>query len=281
MFEFSATTSVDQARAAVAGRDVVAAYVLPSAESPSAELVTAGAAGMSQQQLVARTFDQVAQSQGVPLVTSDVAPLSGEDSMGTVAMYLGMGWIMAGFLLAMVLGNAAPDLIRLRRFAPIAVAWGIVMSAVVWLIAGPIVGAVSGHFLALWGIGALAIAAVALFSSVFVRLLGIIAVIPIITVLMFLGVPASGGGVSVYMIPELFRALHAVLPMPAAVESARAVLYFDGTGVGGHLVTFLIWGVVGIVGAAAIELYRSRRDRGEKEPELEIDTPQQEFDPVP
>ncbi|NLU84260.1 ABC transporter permease [Rhodococcus sp. HNM0569] len=278
MFEFTPSTSVDDARAAVEDRSAVAAYVLPSAQTPHAELITAGAGGMGQQQLVARTFEQVAGQQGFPMETTDVVPLDSEDTMGTVSMYLAIGWIMAGFLLAMVLTNAAPDLARLRKYLPIAAIWSVVMSAVVWLIAGPIIGAVSGHFLPLWGIGALAIFAISLFSSVLVRMIGIISVIPIVTLFMFLGVPASGGGVSVYMVPGLFRWLHDVLPLPAAVESARSILYFGGTGVGSHALTLAIWGVVGLVALVAYEAITGRR---KPEPEdLVAETDERELEPA-
>ena len=72
------------------------------------------------------------------------------------------------------------------------------------------------------------------------------ALIPVMIVLMLAGVPASGGGLSIYMVPELFRDLGQVLPLPAAVDIARSVIYFDGAGVGGNVVVLAIWGAVAL-----------------------------------
>ncbi|WP_053544739.1 ABC-2 transporter permease [Corynebacterium deserti] len=121
------------------------------------------------------------------------------------------------------------------------------MATFVWLIADPITGAIDGHFWELLGTGTVAIFCVAMFSAVFERLMGLLAVIPVIGVLMFLGVPASNGALSIYMEPELFRLLHCYLPMPAAVESIRSILYFGGDVVSTHLATFTIWSVVSLV----------------------------------
>ncbi|NUP26607.1 MAG: hypothetical protein HOQ36_15855 [Nocardia sp.] len=96
-------------------------------------------------------------------------------------------------------------------------------------------------------------------ATIFVRFLGTLAVLPVIAVLMFLGVPASNGAMSIYLEPQLFRMLHEVLPMPAAVESARSILYFDADIVGTHLTTFAVWGVVSLVVVASIDRFRPPR----------------------
>ncbi len=259
MFDFR-VTSPEEAAGLVADRSVVGSYVLPSADNPSATLLTAGAAGMSQQQVVTTVFTQLAEQQHVTLVNQDVTPLSADDSMGTVSLYLSIGWMMSGFLLIVVMSTAAPELMSPRKLLPIVAGWSVAMSAWVWTIAGPIVGAIGGgHAWQLIGVGAAAIASVALFTTVFARLLGMLAVIPVILVVMFLGVPASGGGLSIYMSPMIFRTLHDILPLPAAVESARSILYFGGDGVGGHAVTFLIWAAAALVCVIAIEWFAGRR----------------------
>lgn len=265
MFDFQATTPAD-AEGLVADRTVVGAYVLPSADNPSATLVTAGAGGMSQQQVVTSVFTQTAHQQQVPLVGKDVTPLTADDTMGTVSMYLSIGWMMAGFLVIVVMRQAAPFMMPLRKLVPVIAGWAVLMSAWIWVIAGPIVGAVNGHAWQLIGVGAVAIAATALFTTVFVRLFGMLAILPVILLVMFLGVPASGGGLSIYLAPDVFRTLHDVLPMPAAVESIRSILYFGGDGVGGHLATFLVWGVIALTVVVAIDVITGRRKEAELEP---------------
>lgn len=263
LFDLRVSDSIDDARAEVRDRTIAAAFVLPSAESPTATLITNEAAGMSQQQVVQRTFEQVAAGMQVPLTTEDLAPLPGSDSMGTVTLYVAMGWIMSGFMLVVVANSAQPAATVLRRFLPIAAGWAAFMSAVIWVIADPIVGAVDGHFLQLYGTGIVAIFAVSLFTLVLTRLFGLLAVIPAVGVLMFLGVPASNGAMSMYMTPEIFRFLHGVLPMPAAVESIRSILYFGADAVGPHLVTFVIWGVVSLLCVIAVDRIRARKQPAE------------------
>lgn len=262
LFDLQASDSIDDARAAVRDRTSVAAYVLPSATSPTATLITNEAAGVSQQQVVQTVFGQVAAGSQMPLTTENLVPLPGADSMGTVTLYVAMGWIMSGFMLVVVAGSAQPAAMRLRRLLPIAAGWSVFMSAVIWVIADPIVGAVDGHFWPLFGTGIVAIFATAMFTTVPARLFGLLAVLPAVGILMFLGVPASNGAMSVYMTPEIFKFLHDVLPMPAAVESVRSILYFGGDEVGTHLVTFVIWGVVSLLCVVAIDRFRSRS--GEK-----------------
>jgi hypothetical protein len=78
---------------------------------------------------------------------------------------------------------------------------------------------------------------------------------------MLVGVPASGGGISLYMVPELFRDLNDVLPLPAAVDIVRATVYFDRTGVAGHLATIAAWGAVCLLIHIGIDWAIARRDR--------------------
>ncbi|MGN0099726.1 MAG: ABC transporter permease [Dietzia sp.] len=253
MFDLRVVASPDEAREQVADREIVGAFVLPSAENPTATVMTNQAGGSAAQQVVNQVFSQVAAAQQLPVVTEDVAPLPTSDSGGTVSMYVAMGWILSGFMIIVVGANAAPASRPLRRLLPVLVAYAPLMSALVWLIAGPITGAVDGHFWPLFGVGIVAIYSVAMFSAIFERLLGLFAVIPAIGILMFLGVPASNGALSIYMEPQIFRILHDYLPMPAAVESIRSILYFDGDVVPGHLLTFAVWGVLSLLVVAVID----------------------------
>ncbi|WP_241385359.1 ABC transporter permease [Rhodococcus sp. CH91] len=265
LFDLQVSTSIDDVRAQVQDRTIVAAYLLPSAESPTATLVTSEAAGTSQQQVVQNVFDQVSAGMQVPLAVENLAPLPESDSMGTVTLYVAMGWIMAGFMVVVVAGSAQPAAMVLKRFLPIAAGWAVFMSAVLWVIADPIVGAVDGHFLSLWGTGIVAIFTTSLFTLVLSRLFGLLAVVPAVGILMFLGVPASNGAMSMYMTPEVFTFLHGVLPMPAAVESVRSILYFGGDTVGGHLITFVIWGAVSLVCVLVLDRVRAARRPDEAE----------------
>lgn len=256
LFELRTIDSEQEARTLVGNRTVSAALVLPSEQNGSALLLTNEAGSSSAHQLVTTLFGQVAASENMELDTENVAPLPGSDSAGTVAMYMAMGWMMAGFLIIVVGANAAPASRPLRKLLPIVAAWSLFMSAVLYLIAGPMVGAIDGHFWALFGTGAVAIFATAMFAAVFERLIGMLSIIPVVAILMFLGIPSSGGALSIYMEPEIFRVLHDILPMPAAVEATRSILYFSGDVVASALLNFAIWGAVSLGFVAVIDKFK-------------------------
>ncbi|MGO1949267.1 MAG: ABC transporter permease [Mycobacteriaceae bacterium] len=259
-FEFTVVDSADEVRTQVEDRDVAGGFILPSADNPSATVVTNQAGGSSTAQAIEQAFTQIAQAQDMPVETDDITPLPDRDSLGTVSLYLAIGWMMAGFMVILVGSNAQPASRPLRRLIPIVAGYAVFMSFVVWLIASPIVGAVGpGHFLPLWGVGIVAIFSVAMFAAVLERLFGLLGVIPIVGVVMFLGIPASGGALSIYMEPALFTHLHGVLPMAASVESARSILYFDSDIVGQCLRTFAIWGVVSLVLVMIIDRFKPLR----------------------
>ncbi|MCQ1995673.1 ABC transporter permease [Arthrobacter sp. zg-Y1171] len=262
LFDLRPMDNADDARDQVRDRTVVGAYVLPSAESPSATLITNEAGGMSQQQVLTSVFGQVSAGQQMEMAHDNVAPLKDSDSMGMATMYLAMGWIMAGFMIIVVGSTAAPASRPLRMLLPIVAAWAVGMSAFLWVIADVFVGAIDGHFLPLWGAGAVAIFCVAMFTTVFERFMGMLAILPTIGILMFLGVPASGAAMSIYMEPEIFRFLHEVLPMPAAVESIRSILYFGSDTVWSHLLTLGIWGAASLAVVAVIDHFKPPRTEG-------------------
>ncbi|MGO3326688.1 ABC transporter permease [Gordonia sp. (in: high G+C Gram-positive bacteria)] len=264
MFDISVIGSADDARAQVADRDIVGAFVLPSAENPQGTVLTNQAASNSAAQVVDQIFTQVAQAQDMSVDTDDVAPLPDRDSMGTVTMYIAMGWLMAGFMVIIVGANAAPASRPLPKLLPIVGVYSGFMSAAVLLIAGPITGSIEGgHGWELWATGSIAIFCVAMFATVFERLVGMLAIIPVIGILMFLGVPASSGAMSVYMEAPFFRAIHDVIPMGAAVEAARSILYFAGDTLGSTLLTLAAWGVISLIVVAIIDRIKPVRTTAE------------------
>lgn len=259
--DISVAASVDEARERILARDLVAAYVLPSTPGGEATLYSSSAAGSSQHTMVQTMFQQVAAGQRMPLAVTDVSPLSETDTMGSNSLYVGMSWIMSGFLMLAVLRGGAPHIRRLRQFLPILGGWAIGMSTWLWLLFDVIIGAVNGHALEMIGFGALTIFAVSLVTAVFTRTFGLAAIIPMMVVLMMAGVPASGGGLSVYMVPEFFRTLQGVLPLPAAVDTARSLVYFGGVGVGRNLAVVAVWAAVGLLLNVGVDRWLRRRER--------------------
>ncbi|WP_328468915.1 hypothetical protein OHA21_00385 [Actinoplanes sp. NBC_00393] len=135
------------------------------------------------------------------------------------------------------------------------------MAVWLWFLFDVIIGAVNGNALETIGFGATAIFAVSVVTGVFTRTLGLAAIIPVMVVMMMAGVPASGGGLSVYMVPEFFQSLQHVLPLPAAVDTARSLTYFDGVGVGRNLLTIAIWAAAGLLLNLGVDQWLKRRER--------------------
>ena len=271
MLDLSVIEDADEARELVENRDIVAAFELPSQESPQFTLVANEAGNMAAYQMATQVFGQIAAAQEMPLDIDNVQPLPERDSNGVVVMYVAMGWIMAGFMLIIVGANAAPHTRPLKKILPLTVVYSPFMSLVVALIAGPFTGAVEGHFAALWGAGTLAIACIAMFAMIFERLIGMFAIIPVIGTLMFAGVPASNAALSIYMAPSFFGVLYNFLPMPAAAEAIRSILYFDGDVVWQHLEVLAIWGLVSLAVVFIIDQLKKVRtepDFGDMDPAL-------------
>ncbi|UVI37376.1 ABC transporter permease [Brevibacterium spongiae] len=245
-FEFTALGDKGEAKRLVENRDEVAALVLPSEKNSDFELLANQAGNNASYRVAVQVFEQVASAQDAELTVDNLAPLPDRDKNGVVVMYVAMGWILAGFMVVIVAANANPWTRPLKRMLPIIVAYAPFMSLVVALIAGPITGAVDGHFAALWGAGTLAIACISMFAMVFERLIGMFAIIPVIGTLMFAGVPSSNGALSQYMVPKFFSTLHDFLPMAASVETIRSILYFDGDVVTEHLQVLGLWGLVSL-----------------------------------
>ncbi|MGN0065369.1 MAG: ABC transporter permease [Nocardioides sp.] len=244
---FTEVEDREEATELVRTQEVVAAYVLPTEQGGEATLVTAGGAGAAQKNVVTQVFTPVAAASQTPLVIDDIAPLTENDTNSSNSLYTGMSWIMAGFLFFAVLRGGAPEITRTRQLLPMVAGWSVGISVWLWFLFDVLIGAVNGHALEMIGVGAVTVFCVAWFSALLVRPIGLMALLPVMVIAMLAGVPASGGGLSVYMVPEIFRDLTAYLPLPAAVDIARSMVYFGNEGLGHNLLVLAVWGAVGLL----------------------------------
>ncbi|MER5613888.1 hypothetical protein [Streptomyces sp. NPDC002215] len=252
--------TVSEAKQLLHDREIAGALTLPASGSSerTAVLYTAQAAGSSQAVGATQLLAPVAAGAGLTLEHQDIAPLPSGDLSGTSLMFIGIGLMLAGYMSVTVASSGAPELMRLRRLVPLLVGWGALMSLVIWFIADPVVGAIKGHTAEMLGIGWLAVVAAGLAQTLLSRLFGPLAVIPGLALFVFLGVPASNLVFSIYTLPGICGFLHDILPLPAAGEALRAVVYFDGDGAGAHLLTLGVWAVAALLLTAGIDLLRRR-----------------------
>lgn len=259
VLDLQPVSSMDEAIQLVQTQQIVAIYELPMAADAPATLYTSAGAGVSQQSAVQAIFSRIAAQQGTSVELTDLTPLTPNDTMGSNSLYVGMSWVMAGFLMLAVLRGGAPELTRFRQFLPLLAGWAIGMSVWLWLLIDVIIGAVSINAFAMIGLGALTIFSMSAVTAVFTRTLGLAAIVPVMVILMLAGVPASGGGLSIYMVPEFFRPLQNILPLPAAVDFARSLVYFDGEGVWANALVIAVWGAIGLALNRVIDRVPGRR----------------------
>jgi len=203
-------------------------------------------------------------SQHRTVQTTDLVPLQSGDARGLSGFYLVTGWLVGGYLVASMLGIAKgerpPTLrriaIRLTSLLPYAVVSGLLGA----LVAGPWMGALDGHVLALWGLGALIVFAAAAATTAFQVLLGVSGVGLAVLIFVVLGNPSAGGAYQIQMLPWLWRTIGNALPNGAGTDSVRRIVYFGSQGIATHLAVIAAWAVVGTV----ISLVAARM-RGPKE----------------
>ena len=128
----------------------------------------------------------------------DIVPLQRDgDFHGLTGYYLVIGWIVGGYLVAALLGVASDAKRATRRrtiFRPIAlILYAIISGLAGAIVVGPVLGALTGHLLALWWLGALLVFAVGAVTLAFQTLFGVIGIGVTILVFVILGNPSGGG----------------------------------------------------------------------------------------
>jgi hypothetical protein len=148
--------------------------------------------------------------------------------------------------------------IRLVAVVPYALASGLGGAIIV----DPVLGAVTGHFAALWGLGVLLVYAAAAVTLAFQVLAGVLGIGLTVLVFVVLGNPSAGGAYQPSVLPPFWRALSGALPNGAGTAAVRSIVYFHGHGIVGNLLTICAWLVGGVVVALLASLRHDRRGAG-------------------
>ncbi|TIH40916.1 ABC transporter permease [Subtercola vilae] len=192
----------------------------------------------------------------------DLAPLPAYDEYGTVSLYLMLAWCIGGYMVAMFIGLMGAPLRHRTRMAVIVVG-GALISLITNTLAGPVIGAVDGHFGALfliaWGwivaIG-LAVNGASYFAGRFIA-------VPAMVVFIFLSMPSSGAAYPSWFMPEPFAWLNNVVVGSGITEMLKRELYGVGPGFVRGIAMMASYAVVGLilmaVGKPYLEWRRVRR----------------------
>ncbi|GGV25868.1 DUF3533 domain-containing protein [Streptomyces spectabilis] len=201
-------------------------------------------------------------SQKRTVKTVDVAPASAQDFNGLSSFYLVVGWCVGGYLCASIMsisaGSRPPTpqraAIRLGAMALLSIAGGIGGAVIV----GPILGALPGSVLALWGLGALLTFAVGAITLALEGLTGIVGIGLAVLLIVVAGNPSAGGAFPLPMLPPFWEAIGPALPPGAGTWVARSIAYFKGNATTGPLLVLSAWAVAGTVVTLVVARLRGK-----------------------
>ncbi|CCB71241.1 ABC transporter permease [Streptantibioticus cattleyicolor] len=294
-YDVSTVASTEQARQLVAHRAVAAAYVptptpgdrdagapgtaFAQPPHPSGPLLyIASAAGAAQVNLAAVPFENVAVQQHQFLQVRDLVPLSTDDTSDTSTMYAAIGLTLSGYLSAVMLSTVFGTALTRRRTVAALAAFGAVAALTVWLITGPILGAVHGFAPAILITGWLTVMAVGLATVFLSRFCGRMTPLPAVGIFMFLGMPASGAALPIATMPAPIRALHDLLPMTSTTGSLRQIMYFDSDGITRYWLALGLWAIAGLALTLAHDTLKAHRTSHRNNTTAQ---PRQTAEPVP
>ncbi|WP_274556561.1 DUF3533 domain-containing protein [Streptomyces spiramyceticus] len=238
------------ARREIMNRDIDGALIVDPASKTDTLLVASGG-GTVLSSALTTLATRVEASQQREVKTVDVAPASAKDFDGLSAFYLVVGWCVGGYLCASILAISAGSrpanrqraVIRLGTMALYSIAGGIGGAVIV----GPILDALPGSVMALWGLGALVVFAVGAITLGLQALTGIVGIGLAVLIVVIAGNPSAGGAFPLPMLPPFWEAIGPALPPGAGTWAARSIAYFEGNAVSEPLQVLSVWALAGAV----------------------------------
>ena len=254
-FEVKRFSDAQAARRAILDREVYGALVT----GPQPRVLVATAASPQ----VAGVLEGVAAPTapgGRPEV-EDVKSLDRDDPRGVSINLTLLPLSVTSILGALLLNSLAPGLRAGPRVGSL-LAFAVLGALVSLLIVRVAIGALPGSFVALWGIGALAIFATATPAAAIMRALREPGVGLSFLIFLMLGNPASGAASAPELLPDPWREGGQFLPAGAAASALRNIAYFDGAALARPLLVLTAYAVVG----ALVLVLLDRRGAGRTGP---------------
>ncbi|MFC9297312.1 DUF3533 domain-containing protein [Streptomyces sp. NPDC057011] len=246
----------------IENRDVDGALIVDPAGTTD-RLLVAGGAGASLSQALEQIVGLAEKAQGRTLRVTDVAPADAGDARGLSSFYLVVGWCVGGYLCAAILAisagarpaNSARAVIRLGSLLAYSLAAGLLGT----VIAGPVLGALPGNIMGLWGLGTLVVFAVGAITLAFQGLAGVVGIGLAILLVVVFGNPSAGGAYPYPLLPPFWKAIGPALPPGAGTYAARSIAYFKGNGAAGPMLVLAAWAVAGSAVTLACAVFRRGR----------------------
>lgn len=238
------------AREQIMNRDIDGALIVDPARTTDTLLVASGGGAVLATTLE-RYLTALESSQQRSIRTVDVAPASPDDFDGLSSFYVVVGWCVGGYLCASILAistgarpaNPRRAGIRLVVMALVAIVGGLGGAVIV----GPVLDALPGSVMALWGLGALVTFAVGAATLALQGIFGIVGIGLAILLVVIAGNPSAGGALPLPLLPPFWQAIGPALPPGAGTWAARSIAYFEGNGTTAALLVLSAWAAAGIV----------------------------------
>ncbi|MEU9591951.1 DUF3533 domain-containing protein [Streptomyces sp. NPDC048193] len=254
------------ARQQILDREIDGALILDP-EGGTDTLLVASGGGTVLATTLEGIVGELEAAEGRPVRTVDVAPASAQDFDGLSSFYLVVGWCVGGYLCASILAistGARPAdprraAIRLIVMALVAIVGGLGGAVIV----GPILGALPGSVVDLWGLGALITFAVGAATLALQGVFGIVGIGLAILLVVIAGNPSAGGAFPLPMLPPFWQAIGPWLPPGAGTWAARSIAYFKGNAETVSLLVLWAWAVAGTVITLLAAVLRRRRQETE------------------
>ncbi|NNG36712.1 DUF3533 domain-containing protein [Nakamurella sp. DB0629] len=255
-----------QAREALRKGETDAVLIINPQGTQDTLLVATGG-GSSVAEAVETIVQQGQATQQRTVTVQDEIPLQPGDSRGLTGFYLVIGWLVGGYLMASLLGVASGSRpanmrragFRLGASALYAIASGLGGA----LIVDQALNALTGHFMALWWLGALVVFAAATVTIAFQTLLGVVGIGVTVLIFVILGNPSAGGAYQSQLLPPFWRGISEALPNGAGTAAVRKIIYFGSHNIAGNIWVLAIWAAAGLavtlVGAGVLQRRAHRR----------------------
>jgi hypothetical protein len=254
-FDVTRYDSEAAAREAIDDREVYGALLVDGQQQ---RLLTASAASNT----VAQMLRGLAERAGDDVQVKDVKPLDSEDPRGATLNLLFLPLISVCFTAVLALGalklSARGLVAGVTVFAALG---GLVVTA--FMSEG--LGALPGSYLALSGLMALTILAIALPVAGLHRLLGQAGIGVGAVLFLVIGNPASGNGTAPELLPSFWRQISQLMPPGAGGTGMRNIAYFDGAALGHPIVVLTAYALAGVLIIAGADAVRRRRNRSDVE----------------
>ncbi|MFE7237636.1 hypothetical protein [Streptomyces sp. NPDC057582] len=222
------------------------------------ELLVASASSDTSATVVEKVFTKVAAAQGDPLKVTDTAPTADGDPTGQGIFFLLVAVSIGSYASVAVIGGAGAVL-ALRIRAALALGASLVVSVIGAVFAGPMFGLVDHGLGGLWAMAWLYSAGILLIGVGLHTFLKRWTTLGVMVLFVMLNFTSSGGIFRPELQPGFFGSLHAFWNGAGFVEGARSHVYFDGHGLGGHVLVLALWFVVGLAAMGAAGLAEGRR----------------------